>query len=107
MDSEAIPQQTDQLVAIAFGERFAPMRVQVVQNQMNRSGLRIAGDDLHQVIGELDRAAVRCGLRSQITYCLHHLGLIARLVIPFNLEYVQENPHPFGLPGRTTGPQLC
>jgi hypothetical protein len=38
-------------------ECFRPMRVQIVHDQMNGSGLGIVGDDPYQVIGKLRRRA--------------------------------------------------
>jgi len=62
VDREAVPQQASQLFAIPLHKRLAAVRVQVIHNQVDGPRLRIAGDDLHQVIGKLRRRARGCRL---------------------------------------------
>jgi hypothetical protein len=55
VDGESIPQQAASFLAAQLCERLAAMRIQVIQDEVDDSGLRIAGDDLHQLIGEFCR----------------------------------------------------
>jgi len=57
---EAVPEQAAQFLALSRDERFAAVRVQIVQNQMDGLSIRICSNDFHQIIGEL-----RCRTRGR------------------------------------------
>jgi len=58
VQGKPIPQPSSRFLAEPFHDRFAGVRVQVVQHQMDGIGLGIANRDVQQVVGERGRGTV-------------------------------------------------
>jgi hypothetical protein len=59
MRREALPQQAADLLSEPLYQRPTTVRTEIVHDQVHGVGLRIAGRDFHEVIGELRRGTVR------------------------------------------------